>query len=119
MSVANDFDPIAEERRKELARALIRKAMRALLDLRLKSTSLEQGDQATWQETRFFAQELIREAAPLELPLLVACAKEVLAFTEKKFAGEPLFPDLVLYTISALDTVAMELERLRHDRDLR
>jgi hypothetical protein len=119
MSVANDLDPVAEEQRKHHARSLIEKSQRRLLDLRAKSARLDSGDAEAWREAGAFAQMLIREATPLDLPLLVACAREVLLFAEKRLAGEPLYPHLVLYMLSALDTVGMELDRLRHDRSLK
>jgi hypothetical protein len=119
MNAANDLDPIAEELRRERVQALLRRSMRILLDLRLASAKLDTGDPGTWQQVRSFSQELVRESTLLDLPLLLACAREALVFAEKRFAGAPLYPDLVLYMLSALDTLAMEVERLRHDRDLR
>jgi hypothetical protein len=118
MSVAHDFDPVAEERRKELSRALLRKIGQELRALRAKNSDLEANDAATWQEARHLAREVIREAAPLELGLLIACAKEVLIFAERRFGEGPVRPDVVLYLLSALDTLGMEVERLRHDRGL-
>jgi hypothetical protein len=119
MSVAHDFDPLAEERRKELRRALLRKIGQELRDLRMKAPELQANDVATWQEARHLAREVIREATPLDLGLLIACAKEVLIFAEQRFAEGPARPEVVLYLLSALDTLGMEVERLRYDRGLR
>jgi hypothetical protein len=119
MSVAHDFDPVAEEKRRELRRALLRKVGHELRELRLKTGQLEANDAAAWQQARHFAQEIIREATPLELGLLIACAREALIFVERRFAGEPIHPDVLLYLLSALDTLSMEVERLRYDRGLR
>lgn len=119
MSVAHDLDLLAEQRRKETARKLVAEAAHDLYQFRRRTAALEGGDHATWADARLLAQGLIRAAAPLDLGLLVACAKEVLLFAEKRVDGEAVSPDLTLYLLSALDTLGMELERLRHDRDLR
>jgi hypothetical protein len=118
MSAANHFDPIAEEKRKEQARVLVRQLTLELRALRMQFAKLEAGDTRVWQHARLLAQGVIRDAAHLELGLLVACAREVEIFAERRFAGEPTDGDLTLYLMSALDTLAMELERLRHDQGL-
>lgn len=119
MSVAHDFDPVAEEKRKELARAVVRKATEALQALRSKVAELEAGDPGTWQEARYLAQEVIRGAGPLGLGLMSACAKEVLLFADRRFATESVSPQLALIMLSALDTLEMEVSRLRADHNLR
>jgi hypothetical protein len=118
MSVAHDLNALEEQRRKEAARELVTDAARRLSLLRQQTRSIESGDVATWEAAGSLAQELIRRGTTLELGLLVACAKEVLYFTARRGAA-PRDPDLALYLLSGLDTLAMELERLRHDRDLR
>ncbi len=119
MSVAHDLNLLEEQKRKEAARKLVAEAARKLQGFRMKSRLIETDDETAWQEARFMAQELIWAATPLDLRLLVACSNEVLHFVERRFAGEPLHPDLALYMLSALDTLGMELERLQCDRDLR
>ena len=119
MSVAHDLNALDEQRRKEAARQLVADAARRLYLLRQKSALIESGDAAIWEETGTMAHELIRAGAPLDLGLLVACAKEVLHFTTRRAAGPPHEPKLVFYLVCALDTLGMELERLRCDRDLR
>jgi hypothetical protein len=118
MSVAHDLNALEEQRRKDAAREFVSDAAHRLSRLRQKTRLLEAGDPPVWEEARRFAQEVIRRGATLELGLLVACAKEVLHFTARKIAA-PREPNLELYLLSGLDTLAMELERLRHDKDLR
>jgi len=119
MSVAHDIDPVEEEKRREQSRRFIRATLLQLQNLRIKTANFEAGDQATWHEARFMAQQVIKEAEGLKLGLLSACAKEVLHFAVKFFSAEPHPPYLKLYMFSALDTLEMELERLRHDQGLR
>jgi len=119
MSVAHDLNALEEQKRKEDARKLVGESAHRLYELRRRTTALETGDVAAWDEAGALANDLIRAAAPLDLGLLVACAKEVLHFTARRAAGPPYEPNLVLYLLSALDTLGMELERLRHDKDLR
>lgn len=118
MSVAHDLNALEEQRRKEAARELVIDAAQRLSVMRLDTRLIEAGDGAAWEAAGAFAQELIRRGTTLELGLLVACAKEVLHFTARKVVA-PREPNLVLYLLSGLDTLAMELERLRHDKDLR
>jgi hypothetical protein len=119
MSVAHDLDALDERKRKDAALELVNGAAHRLHALRHNTSLVERGDVAAWEQIEAFARELIRLGQPLELGLLVACAKEVLHFTARRKAGAPCEPNLVLYLLSGLDTLAMELERLRHDKDLR
>jgi len=118
MSVAHDLNTLEEQRRKDAARDFVADAARRLSLLRQKTRLLEAGDVAAWEDAGSFAHELIRRGTTLELGLLVACAKEVLHFTARRVAA-PREPNLVLYLLSGLDTLAMELERLRHEEDPR
>jgi hypothetical protein len=119
MSVAHDLNSLEEQKRKDAARKLVTHAAQRLYELRRKSHLIEQGDATAWEEAGALAQDVVRTASTLDLGLLVACAKEVLHFTAQRAAGTPHEPDLVLYLLTGLDTLGMELERLRHDKDLR
>jgi hypothetical protein len=119
MAVAHDLNLLAEQQRKETARVFVLESAQRLYKLRQKTASLEAGDLQAWQDARTLAQDLVRAATPLGLGLLVACAKEVLHFAERRFSAERMVPDLSLYMLSALATLGMELERLEHDHDLR
>jgi hypothetical protein len=119
MSVAHDLNSLEEQKRKEAARKLVDDAAHRLYELRRKTPHLESGDFGAWETADALAREIIRAGAALDLGLLVACAKEVAHFTALRAAGSPLEPDLVLYLLTGLDTLGMELERLRHDKDLR
>jgi hypothetical protein len=118
MSVAHDLNALDEQKRKETARRLVNDAARRLAVMRQHTRLLEAGDVAAWEDAAAFARDLVRAGTELELGLLVACAREVLHFTARKITA-PREPNLVLYLLSGLDTLAMELERLRHDKDLR
>lgn len=119
MSVAHDLNALEEQKRKEDARKLVHESAWRLHELRRKTALLEAGDAGAWEEAGALARDVIRAAVPLDLGLLVACAKEVLHFTVLRAAGTPYDANLVLYLLSALDTLGMELERLRHDKELR
>jgi len=118
MSVAHDLNALEEQKRKEAALKIVNDAAHRLSRMRHHTRLIEAGDVAAWDEAAAFAHEMIRAGTTHELGLLVACAKEVLHFTARRIAA-PYEPNLVLYLLSGLDTLAMELERLRHDRDLR
>lgn len=119
MSVAHDLNALEEQKRKEAARRLVSDAAQRLHELRRKTHSLQFGDAEAWAEADALAQDVIRGATPLDLGLLVACAREVLHFTARRAAGRAPDHDLVLYLLTSLDTLGMELERLRCDKDLR
>lgn len=119
MSVAHDLNALEEQKRKEAARNLVSEAFRRVQALRRRSDFLEAGHAPSWEEAGVLANDLIRAAGPLDLGLLVACAKEVLHFTTRRASGAPLEPNLALYLVTGLDTLALELERLRSDKGLR
>src|SRR5215475_1511640 len=102
MSVAHDLNALEEQKRKEAARKLVFDSAQRVFDLRRKADLLGAGHPATWEEAGALARELIRAAGPLDLGLLVACAKEVLHFTTRRRAGPPFEPSLGLYLVSAL-----------------
>jgi hypothetical protein len=104
MSVAHDLDFIADEKRKEAARLLVREYSQVLYAFRRQGTLLEAGDLATWRQARNIALEITQKGSQLGLGLLVACAKEVLVFADRRLEAS---------------RVGMELERLQHDRDLK
>jgi hypothetical protein len=119
MSVAHDLDALEEQKRREAARRLVDETAHRLYELRRNTPLLEAGDFETWEQAGTLARELIRAGTALDLGLLVACAKEVLHFATRRTAGPPPEANLVLYLLTSLDTLGMELERLRHDKDLR
>ena len=119
MSVAHDLNALEEQKRKEAARKIVIDSAHRLYELRRKTVLLEAGDIGAWTDADTLARDLIRDGATLDLGLLVACAKEVLHFTTRRAAGAPLDANFVLYLLTGLDTLGMELERLRCDKDLR
>jgi hypothetical protein len=119
MSVAHDLNALEEQKRKDAARKFIVDAAQRLYELRRRSVFLGAGDPAAWDEADRLARELIRDGATLDLGLLVACAKEVLYFTTRRAQGAPFDANTVLYLLTGLDTLGMEIERLRCDKDLR
>lgn len=119
MAVAHDLDLLAEQRRKESARKFVIETAHRLYQFRQRTAALEAGEVQAWQDARLLAQEVVRGASPLGLGLLGACAREVQHFADRRFEPGSLPPNLSLYMLSALDTLAMELERLQHDQDLR
>ncbi len=119
MAVAHDLNLLAEQQRKDSARKFVIESAHRLYEFRRRIASLEAGEFQAWQDARTLAQDIIRGASPLGLGLLSACAREVQHFADRRFEPGSLPPNLSLYMMSALDTLAMELERLEHDQDLR
>jgi hypothetical protein len=119
MNVAHDVNSIEEARRKEAARTLVRKTIRALYGLRLRRALIESGDLGIWVEAHSLAENVIASATPLELKLLVACAREVAQFAGGHDGIAKPRREMTLNLLSSLDTLGMELERLKNDRDLR
>jgi hypothetical protein len=119
MMSIDDSDPPEATRRKELARAFVARAERQLDALVARLPEFELVDHAIWRDTRLYADEVQLRAIQLQLPVLAACAGELLQITTRPFAEvDGRHAELVLYVRGALDTIALELVRLRHDRDL-
>ena len=73
---------------------------------------LIKGDAATWQEVRFGAQRISATATNLELGILAACAQELASLADERFAGVQLNEQFLLSVTSAIEIVAIELNRL-------
>jgi len=70
------------------------------------------GDASVWQELRFAAQRATGIAKTLELGILAACAAELAALADEKFAGAALDAHFLLSATTAIETVAIEINRL-------
>ncbi|MEJ0085759.1 MAG: hypothetical protein WDO72_08760 [Pseudomonadota bacterium] len=102
----------AEEQRKQLVELFLQRTLEDVEHMRRSVPQLIAADQAAWQELRFAARRAGGMAKTLELGLLAACAKELVALADEKFAGKPLDAPFLLAVTSAIEVVGIELERL-------
>jgi hypothetical protein len=102
----------AEEKRKQLIKLFLQRTFDDVEHMRRSVPDLIAGDQAAWQELRFAAQRAASMAKSLELGILAACARELAALAEEKFAGIALDAHFLLGVTSAIEVLAIELDRL-------
>ena len=105
-------DPSADDKRKQLTRLFLQRTLGDIEEMRRNVPQLIAGDPVAWQELRFAAQRASGAARSLELGILGACAAELVAIAEEKFAGAKLDARFLLSTTTAIETVAIELNRL-------
>jgi hypothetical protein len=113
MSVARFSEPAAEEARRRETEQFLLMTVSAIERMRQSVPQLEKGDQATWQELRFASHNLVEKAAKLEVGIVGACAKEIEKLAEEKFAGAVIDDFFMLCATSAIETLSMEVKRLR------
>jgi hypothetical protein len=102
----------AEEKRQQLIELFLKRTLEDVEHMRRSIPLLIAADQAAWQELRFTAQRASGMAKSLELGILAACAKELAALADEKFAGKALDAHFLLSVTSAIEVVAIELDRL-------
>ena len=105
-------DPSADEKRKQLIKLFLQRTLGDVEEMRRNVPQLIAGDPAAWQELRFAAQRASGMAKSLELGILGACAAELATIAEEKFAGAKLDAHFLLSTTTAIEMVAIELNRL-------
>jgi hypothetical protein len=113
MNEARDSGSSTEKKR-QLVDLFLRRTLEDLEHMRRSVPQLIAGDPATWQELRFTAQRASGMAKTLDLGILGACAKELAALADEKFAGAALDAQFLLGVTSAIDMVALEVDRLRN-----
>ena len=106
------MDPGEAARLEQLRKQFIQRSLDEVDQMRRAVPQLIRGDAATWQEVRFGAQRIAADAAKLELGLLAACAQELAALTDERFAGTALNEHFLLSVTSAIEMVALELNEL-------
>jgi hypothetical protein len=100
------------EKKRQLVDLFLQRTLEDVEHMRRSVPQLIAGDQAAWQELRFTAQRAASMAKNLELGVLGACAKELASLANEKFAGAALDAQFLLGITSAIDMVALEVERL-------
>jgi hypothetical protein len=105
-------DSSADEKRKQLILLFLQRTLGDVEQMRRNVPQLIAGDSAAWQETRFGAQRAAGMARSLDLGVLAACAVELVSLTEEKFAGASLDAYFLLSTTTAIEMVAIEVNRL-------
>lgn len=105
-------DSSADDKRKQLTLLFLRRTLDDVEQMRRTVPQLIAGDPATWQEMRFAAQRAAGHALQLDLGSLRACALELCALADEKFAGAALDAPFLLAATTAIEMVAIELNRL-------
>jgi hypothetical protein len=105
-------DTSADEKRRQLIQLFLQRTLGDVEQMRRNVPQLIAGDAATWQELRFAAQRAAGMAKGLELGVLSASAAELAGLAEEKFAGTSLDASFLLSTTTAIEMVAIELNRL-------
>ena len=112
MNDVRDSEPTADVKRKQLAELFLKRSLGEVEQMRRDVPRLIAGDVITWQELRFNAQRIGGTAQGLEFGVLGACAKELAALAEERFAGAKLDAHFLLTVTSAIEMVAIELTQL-------
>ena len=102
----------ADDKRQQLTLLFLRRTLDDVEQMRRTVPQLIAGDAATWQELRFAAQRAAGHAQQLELGPLRACVLELAALADEKFAGATLDARFLLAATTAVEMVAIELNRL-------
>lgn len=113
MTVGHFSEPDSEEARRRETEQFLLRTSSDVTKMRESVSQLEKGDQACWQELRFLAQQIAGTAAKLQVGIVSACAKEIEKLAEEQFAGVTVDAFFMLCTTSAIETLAMELKRVR------
>jgi hypothetical protein len=112
MNDAHAPDASADEKRRQLIQLFLRRSLGDVEQMRRNVPQLIAGDAAVWQELRFAAQRTAGMAKSLELGILAACAAELAGIADEKFAGATLDAHFLLAATTAIEMVAIEINRL-------
>jgi hypothetical protein len=115
MNEARAPEASADEKRKQLIGLFLQRTLGDVEQMRRNVPQLIAGDAAVWQELRFAAQRAAGMAKSLDLGILAACATELSGFAEEKFAGKTLDAHFLLSATTAIEMVAIEINRLLVD----
>ena len=105
-------DPTADARRKQTIQLFLQRALEEIDEMRRGMAALSSGDARAWQALRMFAQRTADTARSLELGILGACARELAKLTDDQAAGATHDAHFCLLTNSAIEMVAIEINRL-------
>ena len=105
-------DSSADDKRKQLIQLFLQRTLGDVEQMRRNVPQLIAGDVAAWQELRFAAQRAAGMAKSLDLGILAACARELAGIADEKFGGATLDAPLLLSATTAIEMVAIEINRL-------
>jgi hypothetical protein len=112
MNAVREPDPVAEAQREQLTAQFVARSIDEIEQMRRSVPQLIKGDPATWQEVRFWAQRMGTLSHGLGLGVLAACARELAALTDERFAGAKLDEFFLMTVTTAIESVALELNSL-------
>ena len=112
MNDVRDSEPGADATRKQLNDLFLRRSLTEVEQMRRGVPSLIKGDDPAWREVRFNAQRIAGTASGLQLGILSACAKELAALADERFARATIDAHFLLTVTSAIEMVAIEIARL-------
>jgi hypothetical protein len=112
MNDARAPEASADDKRRQLIQLFLQRTLDDVEQMRRNVPQLIAGDAAVWQELRFAAQRAAGMAKSLELGILAGCAAELAGLAEEKFAGAELDAHFLLSATTAIETVAIEINRL-------
>lgn len=98
--------------RKQLIGPFLKRTLDEVEQMRRDVPELIRGDIVAWQELRFFAQRIARTSTGLDLGVLNACSRELASLAEEKFTRTKLDAHFLLATTTAIEVIALELNRL-------
>lgn len=112
MNDVRDPDPSADQTRNELIELFLKRTLSEVERMRRNVPRIIAGDVATWRELWFDAQRITGTAHGLDLDRLSACADELAGFAAGKFAGRAVDAPFLLGVTSAIEMLAIEVNRL-------
>jgi hypothetical protein len=116
MNDVRDPDSDAQATRTQLIELFVRRSLSEVEQMRRSVPKLIAGDDATWQVVRFNGQRIAGTAKGLNLGVLAACATELAALAEERFARATLDARFLLSVTSAIEMVGIELTHLLRER---
>jgi hypothetical protein len=115
MNDVRDSEPGADGTRKQLIDLFLRRSVSEIEQMRRGVPNLIKGDDAAWREVRFNAQRMAGTASGLHLGILSACAGELAALADERFARVAMDAHFLLSVTSAIEMVAIEVTRLLNE----
>jgi hypothetical protein len=116
MNDVRDSEPGADATRKQLVDLFLRRSVSEIEQMRRGVPNLIKGEDAAWREVRFNAQRIAGTASGLQLGILSACASELAALADERFARVTMDAHFLLTVTSAIEMVAIEVARLLSER---
>lgn len=113
MNETHDPAMAADARHTELISLFLVRTVDDVEQMRRNVPALIAGDDAAWRHLRFCAQRIRGTAHGLDLGVLSACARELELLAEERFTRGEIDAQFLLSVTSAIEMVAIELNRIR------